>query len=395
MDFTNEVLADMKQKKALYNGKFANWYYGMYKESGGLVKKFKSDGRTKLFPSGGVESYFNRGDRISSCCNLWLWDKYEKNKLLDLKRLNRCKNSRFCPNCKMLNVAKFIHEFKAKIPILEDYDLFLLTLTVPSENCDGVGLSDMITKIYGKFQKLVRKFSADLLTPTGKVSSQALQERFVTFAGGVRVLEVTYSRAAGFHPHLHCVVAIRKGSYNADFLRKIYKGKYSRKSKSFNYKSDIDKQIGKAWTMLWYGLNFRKWDSVAYDINDTYVKIDGVMTEYKNLEVDFTPMDDGGIFEVFKYTFKSSDVTSFNVFKVLVDGLAYKRIRQGFGILYDLKCDDDNDGEYQDLKLTVEEEPIEILTREFDELLTTFSDYRKVSRFNPEIKKDIMSNIAD
>lgn len=388
----------MRLKKSLYNRKFANWYYGLHKEIGGEIKRFKDGNKIKLFPGNDdsvPKTYFNKGDRISSCCDLWVWDVYHQNKLMDLKKLNRCMNSRFCPNCKMLNVAKFIHEFKSKVPSLAEYDFYLLTLTIPSEKCDGEVLRSLIDKLYLTFRKLNHKYSLPLLTPTGKKSNKALQDRYFDFDGGVRVLEITHNKKNGFHPHLHCIVCVRKDSIDKDLLEKNIKGKWSTKRDSRNMKSLIDMQIGKAWTMLWYGVDFRKWDKFEYSVSDTYAKIDDDITQFKNLEVDFSSMDDGGVYEVFKYTFKSSEVSSFNVFKALEIAMAYKRIRQGFGVLHDLKCDDDSDGEYQELVLEFEEEPVEVLTKEFDELLTTFADYRKVSRFQPKVKEEFLLSIAD
>lgn len=395
MEYTNEVLQGMKEKKALYNQKFSRWYYGMYQESGGAINRKFDDGRLKVFPDGGVQSLFNKGDRIANCCDLWVWDKYERNKLLDLKRLNRCMNSRFCPNCMMMNTAKFIHEVKTKLPdLLDEFDCYLLTLTVPSEHCDGKGLRMMIDKLYSSFRKLNHKFSMDLYTPTGRPSSQALQERYLRVAGGVRVLEITVSTENGFHPHLHCLILVRKGSIKPYHLEKLIEGKWSYKRESFNMKSDIDMQIGKAWSMIWHGISFKKWDRVEYSAKDVYLQIDDEVTEFKNLEVDFAEMDDNGLYEVIKYIYKPGDVSTYSIFKTMVEALANKRIRQGFGVLYDLKCDDDIDGEKQPLELEIEESPVELVTREFDELLSAYSEYRKVSRFNPA-QKDVINRLAE
>ena len=259
MEFTNEVLLDMEQKKGLYNRKFSNWYYRMYEEDGGKIVSVYDDGKKILQPVRGYDNaLFNRGSRMATCCDLWVWNKYEKNKLLDLKKLNRCKNSRFCPNCKMLNVAKFIHEFKSKVPDLTDYDFYMLTTTIPSVECDGKTLDSTIKQLYKTFRRLNHKYSVSLFTKTGKPSSQALQCRLFTLSGGVRVLEITYNDVAGFHPHLHSILCVPKNSIKADNLEKKYEGKWSDKRQSFNMKSDCDIQLGKVWTMLWYGIDFRK-----------------------------------------------------------------------------------------------------------------------------------------
>lgn len=394
LEYTQKVLERMERDHGLYNRKFGRWFRRKYCDAGGNIKRIKIDGKVKLLPDGEIaETLFNKGENIENCCNLWCWDKYEQNKLLDLKKLNRCRNGRFCPNCKKLNIQKFIHEFKRVMPDLGDYDFYMATFTVPSVSCDAVQLKEEIDKIYYSFRQLYRKYSKPLLTPTGKKSGQALQCRLIRMVGGVRVLEITYNSVAGMHPHIHCIVLLPKG-LDPELLEKKYDAKWSRKKSERIYKSEIDLQLGKVWSMIYYGIDFRRYNAVDFDPKETFLKINGDVTDYKCLEVDFTPMDLDGVYEVFKYTFKSSEVENYDVFCALVDALHGKRIRQGFGVLYDIKCDDDSDGEKQPLVLEIEEEPEELLTREFRELLTAFADYRKISRFDPDNDVDV-SRLAD
>lgn len=405
MEFTNQSLDKMRQQRALYNSQFANWYYGIFKENGGEISRvdvpdFDGATKVKLFPadpSGAI--MFNRGERIGSCMDYWVWDKYEKNRLLDLQKVNRCKNRAFCPNCKMLNVARFIHEFRLQMAELsEKYDFYMLTLTVP--NCrldeDGKELSALLEKFPAVFRRLNRKFSAPLLTPSGRRSSQALQDRYFEFAGGVRVLEITYSAENGFHPHYHIVVLVPR-AIDEKLLEKNIEGKYSVKRQKVDYKSAVDVQLGKAWTMLWYGLNFRHWDNYDFVPSEKFLRKDGVVCDgVKNLEVDFVPLDEDGIYEVFKYTFKNSDVSSYGVFRAFVYALENKRFRQGFGVLHNLKCDGDEDGEAQPLELDVPEDPAVLVTNEINELITVYRDYRKISRFNKGTELDgVLKNIDD
>lgn len=93
-------------------------------------------------------------------------------------------------------------------------------------------------------------------------------------------------------------------------------------------------------------------------------------------------MDSSGIVEVLKYTFKDSDIVSYNVFKNLVMALDKKRIRHGYGILYNIKLENDTDGEVLSLEeyLTEEGDPENLLTHEIRELLTDYKEYRKISR---------------
>ena len=47
-----------------------------------------------------------------------------------------------------------------------------------------------------------------------------------------------------------------------------------------------------------------------------------------------------GIFEVFKYCFKDVDIKNLDIFRDLFFGLKRKRLRQGYGELYNFKADE-------------------------------------------------------
>lgn len=353
MEFTNEVLKSMKDKKDNYNTLYSNWYFGMSKE-------FKN------------KTYANRADRILDCMNLWAWDCYDKNKILDLQRVNRCINNRFCPNCKLLDISKFIHSFRDIYSQLNNdgYNAYMLTLTIPS--CDGHDLRATIDKLNKSFRKFTEKYTYTL------DNEKSYCDRLLQFDGGIKVLEITYNKKNGFHPHFHCVV-FSKEPIKKDYLIKNINGKYSYKRKSVNMKSKVDCHLGKIWSMIWYKerLTNKNIEAIAYDPQETYFK-----NNKKCLEVDFRELDEFGIYEVFKYTFKDSDIINYYVFKTLVQALENKRIRQGFGILYGFKCEDLDEGDIQSLELQEEENPTHILTREIKELITTYRSYRKISRFN-------------
>lgn len=359
MEYTNEILEDIQDKKK-YNKIYSNWYYGMSKE-------FQSI------------KYKNRSERVCSCLNLWQWDKYLENKLLDLQRVNRCNNNRFCPNCKLMDISKFIHKFKKVYNdyLNDGYYFYMLTLTVPS--CSGNDLKKTIEKLNKCFRKLTEKYVYDIN------NSKSFKDRIVNFEGGIKVLEITYNENNGFHPHFHCVIYT---NYKIDnnLLRKFYKGKYSDKRNSYNYKSFIDIEIMKLWSMIWYDerLSQKNIDSIDFSPNEIYFKDDK-----KVLECDFVELDEKGIYEVFKYTFKDSDIKNYYVFKTLVQALESKRIRQGFGKLFDFQCEDLDDGEIQELSLEIKENPVSLLTYEINELITTYRNYKKISRFNRQLDNNI------
>lgn len=325
------------------------------------------------------DRFKKRSDRIGSCMDLWQWDLYRENKLLDLQKVNRCNNNRFCPNCKLLDISKFIHKFRdVYIDYLNrGYHFYMLTLTIPS--VPGTDLRTTLDKLSKSFRKLTEKYVYDY------ENVKSFKDRTFKFEGGIKVLEITYNSNKGFHPHYHCVV-FTNYKIPDELLRKIIKGKYSNKRNQYNYKSLIDIEISKLWSMIWYGerLSQKNIDSIDFHPREKFFKSDKLV-----LETDFIELDENGIYEVFKYTFKDTDIQNYYVFKTLVNSLQGKRIRQGFGELFALECEDIEDGELQELNLDIKENPERLLTFEINELITTYRNYRKISRFNRQLDDNI------
>lgn len=368
MEYTNEILEEINFKKLNYNVKYSRWYWSM-------AERYNSS------------KYKKRSDRINDCLNLWHWDKYEKNELLDLQKVNRCMNNRFCPNCKLLDISKFIHKFRNVYEEYSDkgYKFYMLTLTVP--NCSAENLRTTIDKLNKSFRTFTEKFTYDLS------NRKSYQDRYFCIDGGIKVLEINFSEKRfnidknGFHPHFHCVVMI-KDSIDNELLEKNIKCGYSTKRESIDYKSTIDFHIGKLWSMIWYGdkLTKENIDNTIYHPLEVYYDEEN---DKKCLQVDFKELDESGIYEVFKYTFKDTDIKNYFVFSNLVQALENKRIRQGFGLLHNMKCEDIEEGEIQELSLEIEENPVSLLTYEINELVTTYRNYKKISRFNRQIDNNI------
>lgn len=359
MEFTNEVLNEMKEKLK-YNELYGNWYYG-------LSEEFKE---VKVYS----ERIKKRGNKIQSCMDLWLWDKYEKNKLLDLQKVNRCMNNRFCPNCKKLDLARTIHNFREPFNkmLSSGYNPYLLTLTVP--NCSADNLRDTIDKMNKAFKKFFNAFNYPLVNATNK----GFSERLIEFGGALKVLEITYNKETKlFHPHFH--VMIFSEDYEERLFKKFIPGAWSNKHKKQIFNSHMDIHIMKIWKMCYDGIrmsikNYKNMPSNWYDL---YM-------------CDIKEMNEKGIYEVLKYTFKDSDIKNYYVFKTLVLALENKRIRQGYGILYNLKCENESDGELQGieefLEIDKKEAPQQLLTKELNQLIQDYHHYKKISRFKADIE---------
>lgn len=89
-----------------------------------------------------------------------------------------------------------------------------------------------------------------------------------------------------------------------------------------------------------------------------------------------------GLFEVFKYCFKDVDIKNIDILNDLLFGLKGKRLRQGYGELYNIKLDDkdfsDKDciEDYLEFK---DETPETLIHQYINDMNEKYRDYRKVS----------------
>lgn len=355
MDFDNEVLNSMGQKK-LRNTLYAKWYKQMSVEMLENKKFAYSDTLGK------------KAARIEKCLDMWIWDKYVKNKLLDLQSVNRCMNNRFCPNCRRFSLASAIHNLKDPLNdlLLKGYYPYLVTLTVP--NIPGCELRKTIEKMNKTFKKLFGAYSY----PLDGVTTKGFKDRLISFNGALKVLEITYNEENNeYHPHFHCLFFSEE--YDQSIFIKNIVGEYSNKRKSYNFYSSLDTQIMKLWTMFYTNTRLTINNYNNFKLEDCYL-------------CDIREMDSSGIVEVLKYTFKDADIANYDVFKTIEIAIDRKRIRQGYGILYNLKLEDDAEGEKLLLEefLNEEEAPEQLVTHEIKELLIDYKDYRKISRAKAE-----------
>lgn len=430
MEYTNDMIHKMHALKS-YNNLYSDYFVTM-----GNV--FKDDQLDNL--GNGIKSRFliNRGLRLKECLNYWEWDKYRKNKLLDLQRVERCKDNNFCPNCRILSVSKDLLAMKNFYSLnANKYDFYLLTLTVPNIYPDSDDFrnresdikfakrfNDHVDKLYETFKNFSLKYcSADQ-------SKHSYDMRSFKIVGGIRTLEITYSKGRsgshynkyGFHPHLHCLIYIDKGVIPDEDLEKRYRGKWSDKKlreycdqnniiyddlhmtdkerliKSqnlYNYKSLIDNEIGAVWSMLWNGdsINSKKMNSISYHPDRRFLWQDGAETNVKALEVDCRKLqDEKGIYEAIKYTFKLKDFKNLFEFSQMVFVLQNRRLRQKFGELYKMDLDNFLDKTEIPLELEILEEASKLYLRDISELYD-FEDYRKISRFKNKIDKNLIDTL--
>lgn len=361
MDFTTEFLDKLKSKSEI-KLRYGNYLYRM-------SMGYENAGKFAL-----GETYLKKCNRIKSCLDTWVWDKYEKNKLLDLQKLNRC-NYRCCPVCRTWDIAKAIHNLKPGFNLmLQEYDPYLVTLTVP--NCTGAELKQTIEKINKAFSKLYLWLNQ----PTIK-GYRGFKDRVFELKSGIRVLEITLEnkRKDYYHPHLHCVFFLPR--YNKsefdNLFDKYIKGAYQRKTKQILYYSNADIHLMRLWKFAYDGIKLsdKNWNDLSL-VDDEW---------YNLYQCDIRPMNDpNGIYEVLKYTYKDSDIKTFENFKTIYLALENKRIRQTFGELYNIDLEKEC-GEMLSIEDFLEVEkselPQQLITREIHSLTNEYKDFKKISRF--------------
>lgn len=348
MEFSNEVLTQMNHKRK-YNIQYANWYTVMSKEYDQS--------------SAYIDVLLRKADRIKNCLNFWEWNVYHKNKLMDLQRVNRCMNNRFCPNCRKWDLAGAIHNLSRPFNklLIEGYYPYLVTLTIP--NVSAADLRSTIDKMNKAFRKLFGAFNYSFAGTT-----KGFADRYFQVVGALKVLEITYnSNSQTYHPHFHCIFFSK--DYDESLFMKGTPGEWSNKRQTYNFYSPADIQIMKLWTMYCKGQRLTTKSYVAMQLEDLYI-------------CDIREMNDSGILEVLKYTFKDTDIVDYEVFKTLVNALENKRIRQGYGVLYNLKLEGEADGKKLSLAefLNEQEDPEKLYTQEIMKLVKDFNAYRKISR---------------
>jgi len=187
---------------------------------------------------------------------------------------------------------------------------------------------------------------------------------------------VQYLQPLRFNVRFHVIVLLENYSEN-DFTKYI-SGDYQCRSKSYIYYSDADIFIQKLWKMAYDSMDIQKYQNTSDDWQDNYI------CDIRELEMP------NGIYEVFKYCFKDMDIKNLDIFRDLYFGLKRKRLRQGYGELYNIKVDDRDFGSDDSIKKYLEfkdEEPEVIAHKYVRDMTEKYGGYKKVSVFKRKISK--------
>lgn len=251
-----------------------------------------------------------------------------------LYNANFCRQ-RLCPMCQRRKSLKTYSDFMKLLHYLNDYAFLHLTLTVP--NCPLNELAENIS--------FMNKCSSKLFS---------LAEFKKAFRGVVRCLEVTYnSSTISFHPHFHCLIAVKKSYF---------------KSRDYIKAEKIQLLWSALWKMRYESLKSNKWDSdelLSHALNTSEL-----------LQIHIVKADRGAIPEIAKYSvkpldFDCSDKERADVLGFLHEALNGKRLFYLSGVFKEAN---------KLLKLKLEEDTEERLKRgdvDKDDLVHYYWNYRR------------------
>ena len=270
---------------------------------------------------------YEKAQRIHDCGKSWFFNHWRQQKVKGLEKVSSC-GDKFCPNCqKLKQKQRLLRFFDAIKKVAEDYDLYHVVLTQP--HCPGEKLEDMIQLIFDKFYHLNRILN-------GNLKIKGLNLGKYGYAGSLRSFECLVKTDGHYHPHLHVIVALKKGlefpgKHINDYSASAWKGNVVR------HFTDFEILIQKIWKLLMTGEKV------------TLKNIEALKIGYSCIidKIDFGDEQDSrsNLYEVFKYATKafSEDGTflTLDQFRTLKDALYGRRIIQSYGVLHGLEPSDE------------------------------------------------------
>ena len=182
--------------------------------------KLKTEVISKLMLSS--EELSDRGKKLCEC-GTYIGFNFNENENLSVTSANFCRQ-RLCPMCQR---RRSLRTYSAVSKVYElanktGYQFLHVVLTVP--NCPAAALNNTCDFLFKQSSLLFRK-SDDVHTKAackGNEDIKKLRRNIKnSFKGVFRALEITFNdklsidHPFAFHPHLHCLVAVRKSYFTS------------------------------------------------------------------------------------------------------------------------------------------------------------------------------------
>lgn len=293
----------------------------------------------------GDEQYKKNAERMLNCHKSWFGDHYIFQQIFDVKNIFLC-HDRYCVNCQHLKQAAMLRRFTK---ILEDtskeYDLYLVSLTVP--NCSIDSLQDSLGRFAHAFHNIIRYFS-------GNSTVAGIDFRSYGFHACYRNIEIVVNPNS-FHPHYHCIFALKKDLDEEKLFTNDYSYSYGVLNRKF---SSLEILIQK---VLALGYNKIRFDKIIVDYVLNKKEVDkqrlSAWCNKRNVNLELLnsirkegyscvidKIEGNSWHEAFKYATKltkdGNALMSYYQFKILVTCLKNVHFGQGYGAWYKLPKDD-------------------------------------------------------
>lgn len=327
LDIPSELEVSEDDISAVLHNRDFNTTYSEY-----FMRRFEETNKAR---------YKSQAESMMLCNQIWRGDKYALQRIFNMKNASMCHN-KFCVVCQHFKQSRRRKNFETMLPTLkDDYTPYHLTLTVP--NVTGAQLRSTVDAMIKSFTKLTFYFS-------GKAKIGGIDFLPYGYAGAVRCIEIVANPNDDYHPHIHCLLLLRKGLELDKYIVNPYS--YDRGVLTRRF-SDFEIIIQKIFYLSLTGQKVTKRNIDALEL--------GYSCTMNEVEADNKSWHD-----VFKYVTKLSKKgepsLTYEQLCKLDDALYRRKVMQGYGILYSIAQDEDNDDELYDqviAKLDVVEDPID------------------------------------
>lgn len=159
-----------------------------------ITEKLKDWGQNMLHCGSSVEI-----SAITKCSNSTTIIPQDDVENLVISGGNFCR-SRLCPVCQKRRSLRVYAQCAQVFASLLAEDFVFLHVVLTVKNCSGFALSREISGLYSGFSRMMKR------------------PELKAWKGVLRCLEVTYSeKLDSFHPHLHCLVAVKKSYFKSRY----------------------------------------------------------------------------------------------------------------------------------------------------------------------------------
>lgn len=325
IEITSDAM-DALEHNTVFNDTYAEYYNQLAEETGDDKWKRKSE-------------------RLINCHKNWFGDHYSMQGVFDVKHVFNC-HDKWCVNCQHLKQAAKLKRFTEILnEVTKDYDLYLMTMTVP--NVPHKMLEDSLKRLNNAFTSIVRYFS-------GNSKVCGIDFSVYGFYACYRNLEVVINPKT-FHPHYHCILVLKKGLDE----QRLFTNDYSYDNGVLKRKfSPLEILIQKVLALKYNGIRLDR-TVISYVINKQSVDSDKLKSWCDKNKVSLKLLNsfrregysctidkiEGNEWhEAFKYATKitkdGAPTVLYYQFKILTEVLDKLHISQGYGAFHSLPKDD-------------------------------------------------------